>query len=246
MPAENPPLTRMEHPSIDEELVPERYVAGRLSPEERERFEEHFFECPACLESVELVGRFRDDLRDLADAAPAAKPAPPAKAVTLLLAASLLVAVSAAISFSRSASRARREAESLRATAAATSGNASAAIGARALSTSPLAASLFTLHLTRDASSAPDDRIAVGGPEHWIVLLFDEPETPPGPYRVMLETAGGEPVGSPFDASPASDGLLAASFPSSLVPPGDYALIVGKGALAPSDRLATYRFRAVR
>ncbi|HWC65286.1 MAG TPA: zf-HC2 domain-containing protein [Thermoanaerobaculia bacterium] len=236
----------MDHPSIDEELVPERYVAGRLSPEEREKFEEHFFECPACIETVELVRRFRDDLRETFEATPPAPRAgrPPAF-LTLLLAASLLVAVSAALHFYRSATAARREAESLRAAAAAKPANVPAAIGAGALSSAPRAASVFTLNLTRDASSTPEHRIAVGGPEHWVVLLYDEPDTAAAPFRVMLVTADGRHVGSPLDAAPASGGLLAASFPSSLVPPGDYALIVGRGALAPSDRLATYRFRAV-
>ena len=247
MPAENAPLTRMEHPSIDEELVPERYVAGRLSPEEREKFEEHFFECPACIETVDLVRRFRDDLRALPPAALVPRSAIGFRAAAVLLAASLLVAVSAAVYLYRDDRGARRELEAVRRAAASTPAKPAPAIasGARALSSAPLAASIFTLNLTRDASSTPENRIAVGGPEHWVVLLFDEPDTAAAPFRVMLVTADGRHVGSPLDAAPASGGLLAASFPSSVVPPGDYALIVGRGALAPSDRLATYRFRAV-
>jgi hypothetical protein len=105
---------------------------------------------------------------------------------------------------------------------------------------------VYTLNLTRGGSSAPDNRIAVGRPDHWLVLLFDAPEEiAPGPYRVMVATTDGRPVGRPVDAAASSGGMLAASFPSSLLPPGDYVLTVGRKDLEPADRFATYRFRAL-
>ena len=60
-------MTTMEHPRIDDDLVAERYVVGRLGPAETAAFEEHFFDCARCLETVEHVRRFRDDLRSIAD-----------------------------------------------------------------------------------------------------------------------------------------------------------------------------------
>jgi len=42
------------------------------------------------------------------------------------------------------------------------------------------------------------------------------------------------------------DGTLGRRSTANLLPPGDYVLTVGKGALSPPDRLASYRFRAVR
>jgi hypothetical protein len=237
----------MEHPSIDEAVVPERYVAGKLSPEERDRFEEHFFDCAKCLEAVELVRRFGEDLREL----PAAAFSPPRartgfSGATILLAASFLAAVSAAVYFYRSSRDARRELDALHRpppAAAPRERPTAASEASRTLASAPLAASVFTLNLTRGASAEPENRVSVGGSEHWMVLLFDEPDVP-GPYRVMLARSDGTTVAGPLDAGAASDGVLAASFPSSLLPPGNYALIVGKGALAPPDRLATYRFRA--
>ena len=248
MPPETPPMTKMEHPSIDDELVPERYVAGRLPPEERARFEEHFFECARCLEAVELVRRFREDLREQPLDTLALPTAPGGvRAPTLLLAASLLVAVSAAVYFYRSDRGARRELDALRQrprVAESRKNPAGPPEAARMLATAPLAASVFTLNLTRGASAEPDNRVSVGGSEHWMVFLFDEPDVP-GPYRVTLAKADGRPVAGPFDAGTASGGLLAASFPSSLLPPGDYVLTVGKGGPAPADRIAAYTFRAV-
>ena len=249
MPPETTPLTMMEHPSIDEDIVPERYVAGQLSAEESARFEEHFFECAKCLESVELVRRFRDDLRNLPPGTLAPGSARRIEPATLLLAASLLVAVSAAVLFYRSDRGARRELEALRLQAAAPANGAAPPVRApaageaeRALASAPLAASVFTLNLTRGVSSEPDNRISVGGTEHWVVLLVDQPDAP-GPYRIAVATADGRPVGRPVDAGAASSGMLAASFPSSLLPPGDYVLTVVQNGPASADRLATYRFR---
>lgn len=41
-----------EHAWIDDEQIAERYVLGRLSEAEAERFEEHYVHCSACLERV--------------------------------------------------------------------------------------------------------------------------------------------------------------------------------------------------
>lgn len=56
----------MNHETIEEQHVAERYVMGKLSPEETERFEEHYFDCPECLERLELAERFDGALRGVA------------------------------------------------------------------------------------------------------------------------------------------------------------------------------------
>jgi hypothetical protein len=56
----------MDHDYINEHGVVALYVAGKLSPEERPRFEEHFVDCRQCLEQIELTGELRDGLRQVA------------------------------------------------------------------------------------------------------------------------------------------------------------------------------------
>ncbi len=56
----------MKHRDIEERNWVEAYVLGRLSPEEEMRFEEHYAECPRCLEQLELAEDLGRGLRQLA------------------------------------------------------------------------------------------------------------------------------------------------------------------------------------
>jgi hypothetical protein len=53
----------MEHSYIDEHYVADRYLLGKLSPEERVRFEEHVADCMQCLDRLETTEDFRAGLR---------------------------------------------------------------------------------------------------------------------------------------------------------------------------------------
>ena len=53
----------MDHEKIEEGQIAERYVLGRLDPEERQLFEEHFLDCAECLEKVELAEQLRHGLQ---------------------------------------------------------------------------------------------------------------------------------------------------------------------------------------
>ncbi|MCG8461460.1 MAG: zf-HC2 domain-containing protein [Holophagales bacterium] len=44
----------------------ERYLQGRLDAGESERFEDHYFECPECLEQLELAEMLQEGIRDTA------------------------------------------------------------------------------------------------------------------------------------------------------------------------------------
>jgi hypothetical protein len=56
----------MDHEQIAEHNVVERYILGRLAPEEEERFEEHLLECPECRLQVEREEDFQDSLHTVA------------------------------------------------------------------------------------------------------------------------------------------------------------------------------------
>ncbi|HEU4386173.1 MAG TPA: zf-HC2 domain-containing protein [Blastocatellia bacterium] len=56
----------MTHEKILQQDTIERYVRGRLSPDERQEFQEHFFTCDECFEQVQATERFVAGLRDSA------------------------------------------------------------------------------------------------------------------------------------------------------------------------------------
>jgi hypothetical protein len=56
----------MDHEQIAEHNVVERYILGRLTSEEEERFEEHLLECPECRLQVEREEDFQDSLHAVA------------------------------------------------------------------------------------------------------------------------------------------------------------------------------------
>lgn len=53
----------MDHATIDENHIAERFVQGRLEPEEARLFEEHFLGCAECLERVELAEQLQQGLQ---------------------------------------------------------------------------------------------------------------------------------------------------------------------------------------
>jgi hypothetical protein len=65
----------MDHQAIDAGNIAERYVTGRLPPEEAARFEEHYLDCPSCCARVEAAERLQRGLRRLAEEAAAGVPA---------------------------------------------------------------------------------------------------------------------------------------------------------------------------
>lgn len=58
--------TVMNHETIEQQRIVDRYVMGKLSPEEAEQFEEHYFACPTCFEQVELVDTLHRGLKQKA------------------------------------------------------------------------------------------------------------------------------------------------------------------------------------
>jgi hypothetical protein len=98
----------MDHPSIDAASLAERYVTGRLAPEEAAAFEEHYLDCPACCARVEAAERLQRGLRRLAEEAAAGAPRW-SRSPRLALAAAALLAVALVPAWME-----RREIDSLR------------------------------------------------------------------------------------------------------------------------------------
>jgi hypothetical protein len=88
----------MDHSTIDTQNVAERYVTGRLPPEEAALFEEHYLDCPACCARVEAAERLQRGLHRLAEEAAAREPGRPSavpwsRSPRLALAAAALLAM---------------------------------------------------------------------------------------------------------------------------------------------------------
>jgi hypothetical protein len=264
----------MDHARIDEDLIADRYLMGKLLDEDRRLFEEHFVDCARCLERLESIKSLRGALKELpVEAVSAAlaqeKPAlrgrpeplrvPPLAA--LLAAACLLLAVPFSVFFYNEARQARRElAGARRASERLQERQAEleqSLRGERAkrerLSESvtagrsaPVAASVFVLNLTRGAAaSEPENRVLVGE-SSWVTLVFDRPGSARfSDYRVRLSTTDHRPIGDAVTASPTTGGMLAVSLPASLLAAGDYLLAVEGLGPDRTETLATYRFRAV-
>ncbi|MEO8191069.1 MAG: hypothetical protein ABI682_12070 [Acidobacteriota bacterium] len=264
----------MDHQALEENQTADRYWMRKLPDAERRAFEEHFVDCPVCLEKLETVERLRGGLRELPPGFTAEAPVSSARPISrdrfalnrarpllaFLAAACFITATAASLFFYGEAGRARREAESsrhdserarlrqaeleqaLQKERANRALRSDAVVGA--LNAAPLAASVFTLNLTRGASSEPGDRVVLPESHAWVVLLFDQPDQANvRKYRVRISTAEGHPVGDPLTADVASGGMLAVSLPSSLLAAGTYRLAVEDAASG--HLLATYRFRAI-
>jgi len=114
----------VDHRYIEEADIADRYLLGRLPPEEQARFEEHFIDCQECLDRLEATRNFRGALKT-AVAEDAARSSVYAQAgllawlvrrsrrqqAALLLAALLLPAILAAAFFVPKIRRAREELE---------------------------------------------------------------------------------------------------------------------------------------
>lgn len=231
---------RMEHPRIDDERVVDRYLAGRLLPEDETRFEEHLFVCGDCLEQVEAGEELRRGLRAVAaeDAAHAAAFQQRARAVVKRQATEGLATLGL-VAWLRSRSPAAR-----------------AGLGALALVFALLPAVVLwqQVELGRLRDAGP--KIATGGlaapaadfqvvslgvvrdagvdavairpdPEKDAVLL--SLELPPGTaprYRVTLRDAAGEAIWTGDELEPNLYDTLFVALPSSYLAPGSYRIEV--------------------
>jgi hypothetical protein len=59
-------LNFADHSSLEETNAVERYLMGKLSATEAERFEEHYLDCDECLEKLELSKQLYQGLREIA------------------------------------------------------------------------------------------------------------------------------------------------------------------------------------
>lgn len=177
----------MDHVTIEEQNVVERYLMGRLGAAEATRFEEHYLDCPQCLDHLELSRRIyrgmkeivAEDGKNLARTAFLAWLLRRGRVLQVTFAAALLAAAILPWALLTPAvSRLSGEHERL--------------TGELAQALSPQARTpIYLLSPERSASAAPSTRITLRSttPE-WVVLALQPPPFASSPtYRVGLRPA---------------------------------------------------------
>ncbi|MEM7586511.1 MAG: zf-HC2 domain-containing protein [Acidobacteriota bacterium] len=208
----------MKHPEIDDQAVAENYVAGKLTPAEVAEFEEHYLNCPACIQAVEDAERLQ---RGLARAAAediatqqtilatvwrALRTGP---GVALLLGLLVVGLLPAGLAWQRAndlgvdLETARQELADER----------------RPRVNTPI----LSLAPTR-AGEQPLQQISLLAEPEWIVLAIELGDTARPRYAAELIRIEGPQIWQSQDLEPSYRGTLTLSLHSSLLPPGNYLL----------------------
>ncbi len=210
----------MKHPEIDEEAVVDRYVAGKLSAAECERFEAHFLNCPACIQGIEDAERLQRGLSLAAAEDVVARQTILSVAwhavrsrTGLAMAAAMLVMGLIPASF-------------LWQRAGRLGADLDAARRALAEERRPrLNTPILALVATR-AGEQPLQQISLRTEPEWIVLAVELGDTARPRYEVSLTAADGTVITESPDLEPSFRGTVTVSLHSSLLPAGDYRLRV--------------------
>jgi hypothetical protein len=252
----------MTHDEIAARNVVECYLMAKLSQDESARFEEHFVDCPECLDQLEAAERLRSALKPLArergqtelprTASRHWGSAWPVAAGLVLAAGSLLLfaireakvrgelaqAVTASLDWQQRYEREHAAAEALR--SAKPAGDAAPA--------APVVASTFYLNIARGSESAtsePINRVTLPADPRWIALSLEgEVEAGLKRLRVSVADSAGSAVWQQADLQVTPRETLSVILPSRVLNPGDYVLTLE--GLSPSGRgvpAGRYRFR---
>lgn len=224
----------MTETEIDEGAWVERYVTGRLEASELARFEAHLVDCPTCLDRVDAAARLGAALRHGADA-PSPFRAPPrwAHRVGRWASGGLAVAAVALVVGSWViAQRARRTESELSARLADTERQLAQARleadRARVPLPSPPPARIARVPvLVLLATRGPDaPLLRLPEPAQPVVLSVEREDPPHFPlYRATLRTRAGTTVWQDTVA-PGSREAVFIALESSLLPPGEYRLVL--------------------
>lgn len=231
----------MDHVTIEEQNFVERYLLRQLAAAEATRFEQHYLDCPQCLEQLELSKRLCQGLKEVAaeEGAQLVRTAflawllrrrRPLKAMLTL--ALLTVAILPWVLLAPEVSRLSGEHERLQ--------------GELAQALAPQAGTpTYSLSPERSGPAAePSTRITLRKTPEWVVLALQLPPfQSPADYRVRLRVAEGEPLWQSGPLAPDASGRVTLSVHSSWLGAADY--VVELDALTPggeSQPVARFAF----
>ncbi|HEY2294441.1 MAG TPA: zf-HC2 domain-containing protein [Thermoanaerobaculia bacterium] len=246
----------MDHTYIDDHQIPERYLMGRLDPEEREAFEEHTMVCAECLERLELAAGLRSGLQQtaavaavgtglLAALARLGRSRGMALAFTVLLLVALLPSglllrqmreQQRLLAAPRPDPRQEAELQSARQALADQRLQTERERGEKDRLQGELSGALRPQANTPILALAPErsapgprpptQRIELPRGPGWIVLALDLEAAEYPRYQVRLRGPGGALLWQGDGFEPDPQGTLTLSLPSTLLPPGDLSVEV--------------------
>lgn len=237
----------MEHAQIEENNLIDRYVRGTLPVDLRAAFEEHFLDCPDCLEQLKLAGSLQEGIRlsaaELAASALTRRDAPQGRRprnwfawrwAPIVAAACLVLAVAPSVVLFRELGAVRNELSTDRAALGAAREMLAGA--ARA------GAAVYVLNPVR--GEAAPARIVVAPPPAWTVLTLESDFTRFARYRATLRNDRDRIVWQKDRLQPSSPDAIGVVLPPDLLlTPGVYTLALegedGPGRYLPA---ATFSF----
>jgi hypothetical protein len=226
----------MEHKQIDDDNLVDRYVRGTMPVDLRTEFEEHFLDCPDCLEQLKLASNLRDGLRlcgaDLAAAAESRREAsvrPRGRGLftwrwPIVAAACLVLGAAPSLVFFRELGSVKNE---LGADQAALS-------AAKKMIDNVERAGIAAFVLTPVRGGTEPTRIVLAASPSWTVLTLESDFTRFASYRATLRNDQGGTVWQKDQIQPSSpDAIGIALSPALAIAPGVYTLTL-EGVAGPA------------
>jgi hypothetical protein len=210
----------MDHSRMEEHNLIDRYVRGTLPADQRAEFEEHFVDCAACQEQIEVAKSLRLAVRESVVETRASS-GWRWTAIAACACFGIALAASSIFLFERQSTRS--ELASLQSS----------------LERPPV---VFGLSLSRDASEPR--AVTIPAEPRWVVFLAEIDATRYSRYRAALVGSQGEETWSKDGIEANSPDSISVSIPSAALHPGTYTLVVsGTQTNGPSVTIARFPLR---
>ncbi|HEY6945581.1 MAG TPA: hypothetical protein VI431_10620 [Candidatus Acidoferrum sp.] len=249
----------MMHPEIEDQEIIERYVRNQLAPQERQAFEEHFFDCQECFEKVQATERFVAGIRDAAsrgmleDHRSADYVRVPAlwrgwmfPALAASSCAAVALAVFAAWTLFFQMPKLRQQVNQASADANSQR-QAIAALEKQIASATQIEPNvpLVMLQATRDAQASVSEAVLPPGAQH-LVLWMDVASGRYRTYRLEIYRTDDKPVETLKQLARNSYGALAVGLPAERLQPGEFRIKLFGEEPSPASLLAEYKLKIRR
>lgn len=222
----------MDHSFVEENNQIDRYVRGTMSVAERTAFEEHFLDCPECLEQLETARALRESIRiAAADLAVSREAAPGTSGRGLLrtffgsrwLAAAatacLAVVSLTGVSLYRQLQRTRSELDRAQLAYAREQERGRTMLQ----STEQNAPLVYALNQSRGAGSTPTT-VEIPGSPRWLVFSIGADASQFQTYRAILRNQAGQAIWQKDNLQPSSPDTIAIPVLSTALTRGNYNL----------------------
>ncbi len=212
----------MDHLSIEEQNLIDRYVRGTIPADERAEFEEHFLDCADCQEQIEIAKSLRQAVRESAREQTGRRQRQGSgwRWVAIAACAGLVIVVAASAVFWSQRDRARNELASARLS-------------------QERAPVVLGLSLSREASEPRE--ITVPSEPRWIVFLAEIDATRYSRYGASVIGSRGQEIWSQVGIQPNSPDSISVAIPPGTLHPGEFTLAIS-GAQPDSTLIPIARF----